>query len=200
MWLHTRHGRAAASLPMALAALAGLACAPGQVVAEPPDTAFTFQGQLKRSGLPISGNVDIIFTLWDGPAAGAQVGNTLFLSSYNLSNGLLSADLEFGLGSFNGSGRWLQIAVRSPSGSGGYTTLLPRQPILPTPYALYALSGNPGPAGPTGPTGPTGAQGPIGPTGATGPAGATGAGGTQGPIGPTGAQGVAGPQGPQGET
>ncbi|MBX3378186.1 MAG: hypothetical protein KF678_14420 [Phycisphaeraceae bacterium] len=112
----------------------------------------------------------------------------------NLVDGLLTVDLDFGLTAFNGDGRWLQVAVRSPAGGGAYTTLAPRQPILPTPYALFALNGNPGPAGPSGPTGATGPQGAAGPIGPQGPSG------IQGPAGPTGNNGAPGPTGPAGPT
>jgi hypothetical protein len=35
--------------------------------------------------------------------------------------------MDFGAGAFNGDGRWLEVPVRSPAGSGAYTTLTPRQ-------------------------------------------------------------------------
>jgi YVTN family beta-propeller protein len=69
--------------------------------------------------------------------------------------------------------------------------LLPRQPILAAPYALYAQDGN------EGPPGPAGAQGPPGPQGATGTQGVPGPTGPQGPAGPIGATG---PQGPPGNS
>src|ERR1043165_4346207 len=122
----------------------------------PTDHAFTYQGQLKKAGALYSGIADVRFTLWDDAAAGSQVGSTLTLANVSMTNGLMTVDLDFGTGVFTGDGRGLQIQVRTPAGAGSFTTLTPRQPILPTPYALYAL--NPGPAGPTGGTGPTGAQ------------------------------------------
>ena len=39
---------------------------------------------------------------------------------------------------FDGNDRWLQIDVRPGKSSGPYTTLIPRQKITPTPYAMYA--------------------------------------------------------------
>lgn len=47
--------------------------------------------------------------------------------------------LEFGASAFTGDKRWLEIAVRSPAGSGSFTTLTPRQPLTASPYALKAL-------------------------------------------------------------
>ena len=44
--------------------------------------------------------------------------------------------LDFGGSVFTGNARWLEIAV-APT-AGGFTTLAPRQQILPTPYAIMA--------------------------------------------------------------
>lgn len=178
----------------------------------PTDRSFTYQGQLKKAGAPLNGTADVVFTLWDAAAGGSQVGLTLSVPGAALVQGLFTVDLDFGASTFNGEGRWLEIQVRNPAGAGAYTTLSPRQPISPTPYALFALNGSPGPVGPTGATGATGATGGTGVTGATGstgllgisgPPGATGnpgPTGAQGPAGLQGIQGVAGPTGPQGIT
>lgn len=194
-----------------LTLLAGLTTS---AIAAPTDRSFTYQGQLKQSGTPVSGNADLVFTLWDASSGGAQVGSTLTVSNATLVNGLFTVDLDFGPNSFNGDGRWLEVQARRPAGVGTYTTLSPRQAILPTPYALFALNGNPGATGPTGATGPSGAAGPTGATGAqglqgvpgaTGPEGPQGAEGpagvgVPGPTGSTGAMGVPGPTGPTGST
>ena len=45
--------------------------------------------------------------------------------------------LDFGSNAFGGDARWLQIAVQC-SGDTGFTTLSPRQPLTPAPYALYS--------------------------------------------------------------
>ncbi len=183
-----------------------LAVAPAAALGEPTDRSFTYQGQLKKAGLPLNGTADAVFTLWDAAAGGSQVGLTLSVPGASLLQGLFTVDLDFGAGGFNGEGRWLEIQVRSPAGAGAYTTLSPRQPILAAPYALFALNGNPGPTGPTGAAGPTGALGPTGsqgPTGIQGPqgvAGPTGAQGLQGNTGGAGPTGVAGPTGTAGGT
>lgn len=123
-----------------IAGVCGLAVAASAMNARaqaPTDIAFTYQGQLRSGNTPITGATDFIFTLWDANAGGGQIGPSLMLLNANLnSRGLLTTDLDFGNGAFNGQGRWLQIAVRNPAGAGSYTTMAPRQPILPTPYAL----------------------------------------------------------------
>jgi hypothetical protein len=50
---------------------------------------------------------------------------------------LFTVTIDFGGGVFTGSNYWLQLAVRT-NGSGSFTNLTPRQPILPTPYAIYS--------------------------------------------------------------
>lgn len=174
---------------------AGLSWGRGALAQSPTDTAFTYQGQLKRNGAPLTGTADFRFTLWDAASGGAQVGPTLLVSGATLTSGLITAELEFGPGAFAGEGRWVEVAVRAPAGSGSFITLSPRQSVSPTPYALFALNGNPGP---TGPAGPQGVAGPQGPTGPEGPAGATGPVGTPGATGDQGQQGAVGPTGPQG--
>jgi pectin methylesterase-like acyl-CoA thioesterase len=106
----------------------------------PTDTAFTYQGQLKDASGPVSGNCDFQFGLWDALTDGAQVSTTLEKSNVLVSEGLFTVQLDFGADAFNGSARWLEIAVSCPSGVGVYNTLTPRQPLSPAPYASYALA------------------------------------------------------------
>src|SRR3972149_961899 len=104
-------------------------------------TAFTYQGQLAEAGRPVNDTADFVFTLWDAEAAGNLINTNL---RYNLSvvNGLFQVSLDFGAAAFDGTARWLQIAVRSPAGDPGqaWNTLFPRQRITTVPYAL-ALPG-----------------------------------------------------------
>ncbi|MBX3378184.1 MAG: hypothetical protein KF678_14410 [Phycisphaeraceae bacterium] len=92
----------------------------------PTDPSFTYQGVLKQLGSAYNGSADIRFTLWDSAAGGSQIGSTLTVANATLVNGLFTVDLDFGPGTFNGQGRWLQIAVRTPAGAGSFTTLTPR--------------------------------------------------------------------------
>ena len=112
------------------------------VVAQTPvGTAFTYQGQLKQSGIPLTGTADFQFSLWDAAAGGQQVGVTVPVNAVNVQAGLFTVVLDFGGAAFDGNARWLEIAVRAPSGSGTFTPLSPRQAQTAAPYALYALSG-----------------------------------------------------------
>jgi hypothetical protein len=108
---------------------------------------ITYQGQLKQSGVPLDTTADFEFRLFDTPSAGVQLGSTNPINNVNVVEGLFTVPLNFGVPAFNGDARFLQIAVRSPAGSGNFTTLSPRQPMTAVPYALYALTG-PGSGGP----------------------------------------------------
>jgi outer membrane lipoprotein-sorting protein len=109
---------------------------------------FTYQGQIKQGGAPFSGNCDFQFTLWDSLTAGAQVAGAVTKTNVAVSRGVFTApDISFGVStnpmylSFSGDARWLQIAARCPAGSGTYTTLIPRQAMSATPYALSLRPG-----------------------------------------------------------
>ena len=105
--------------------------------------AFTYEGQLIRSGQPYSGSCDFRFTLWNAETSGTQIGSEEQEAAVNVDNGLFVVSLndsgQFG-DVFNGQSLWLEILVRCPTGSGEYTTLTPRQPLTATPYAMYSVS------------------------------------------------------------
>jgi hypothetical protein len=96
---------------------------------------FTYQGELRSGGSPITGYCDIQFKLFDAPSGPAQLGGTLTHFSLGLVEGRFTTQLNLGDDLFDGSARWLEIAVRCPAGSGDFTTLIPRQPITAAPYA-----------------------------------------------------------------
>ena len=109
------------------------------VCAEPFGTAFIYQGQLAVGTNLASGNYDLTFGLFDAPSGGAGIGPALTNSALIASDGLFTAVLDFGAGAFNGEARWLELSVRT-NGGANFTTLSPRQPVMPTPYALQAAS------------------------------------------------------------
>lgn len=105
-------------------------------------TAFTYQGQLKNASGPVNSHCDFQFSLWDALSGGTQVGSTLDQSNVLVSDGLFTVQLDFGMTAFAGGARWLETAVRCPTGSGSYTTLSPRQPLTAAPYANIAQIAN----------------------------------------------------------
>jgi hypothetical protein len=102
-------------------------------------TAFTYQGRLTTGGGPANGSHDFQFTLFGAPSGGSPVESPVTLSAVGVTNGVFTVSLDFGASVFNGADRWLNIAVR-PAGSGTFTSLTPRQPITPTPYAVTAFN------------------------------------------------------------
>src|SRR6266545_1026056 len=80
---------------------------------------FTYQGQLRSSGSPVTATCDFQFGLWNALAAGAQVGNTQMVPNVSVAQGLFTVILngsgQFGGRAFDGGARWLAIAVRCPA-------------------------------------------------------------------------------------
>ncbi len=112
------------------------------VHAQPFGTGFVYQGELKQGGTLASGTFDLQFRLFDSLADGSQLGPTLCSNNVDVDTGRFTASLDFGP-QFNGQQRFLEILVRPDTGTGcedagGYTTLIPRQPLSPAPHAVYA--------------------------------------------------------------
>jgi len=126
----------------------------GSSLAAPLGTAFTYQGQLKKSGARVNDSCSLIFTLWDDPgtgtcpAGGNQIGPTLCFASapsvdcptptgpaIAVTEGLFTVQLDFGANAADGTARWLQISVQCPSDV-GFTSLCPRHELTAAPYSL----------------------------------------------------------------
>lgn len=127
----------------ALAAMFAVLALTSVVNAQTPlGTVFTYQGRLTLPGQPVNNTADFQFTLWDAESAGNQVGAMSPVGNVTVADGLFTVELnannEFGGDAFNGDERWLEIAVRSPSGQGQFTTLAPRQKVTASPYAEFA--------------------------------------------------------------
>ena len=106
-------------------------------------TAIFYQGRLNDSGAPANTNYDFRFAVYTAVTNGSSVSLSLTNFAVPVANGLFTATLDFGPGIFNGtsngSNYWLDIGVRA-MGAVNFTPLVPRQPILPVPYALFATS------------------------------------------------------------
>lgn len=109
-------------------------------------TAFTYQGQLKRNGMPLNGEdaADMRFTLYDASTAGNIIAGPVTIEGVDFVDGLFTIDtLSFGPDddAFNGQGRWMLIEIRDTAPLGSpFVALDERQPVMPAPYAL-ALPG-----------------------------------------------------------
>lgn len=139
----SRRGAGLALITMLLVALAASSTyarelGPGVSIRseEPVGTGFTYQGRLSDGGSPADGAYDFEFRLFDAPEDGAQVGNSVVIDDYQVAEGLLTVELDFGQRIFTGQALYLEVGVRAGAGSGPYTVLSPRQPLTAAPYAL----------------------------------------------------------------
>ncbi|MCU0771340.1 MAG: H-type lectin domain-containing protein [Verrucomicrobia bacterium] len=118
-----------------LALVSAFSLQPSALLAQ--GTAFTYQGRLNDDANPASGIYDLRFTIYDSAGGSGVVAGPLDTTATSVSNGLFMVTLDFGRGVFTGEDRWLEIAVRT-NGVAGFSTLTPRQPLTPAPYAITA--------------------------------------------------------------
>ena len=103
-------------------------------------TAFTYQGRLNDGTNPATGIYDLRFTIYDSTnLPGTLIAGPLTNNATAVSNGLFTTALDFGI-AFDGTPRWLEIAVRTNGSASDFITLAPRQQLTPTPSAIYASS------------------------------------------------------------
>ena len=102
----------------------------------PAGTAFTYQGYLEDEETPANGTYTLRFSLWTDSSFAAQIGGDITMVGVPITGGLFTVELDFG-DVFDGTALWLEIEVQGP-GDPGYTTLSPRQPLTPVPYAINA--------------------------------------------------------------
>jgi hypothetical protein len=103
-------------------------------VAAPAGSAFTYQGRLIAGNTNATGLYDFQFVLYDA-ATGTNSLATNTVIGVPVVGGLYTVALDFGLTPFDGSARFLDLSVRT-NANPSWTTLTPRQPVSPVPYAL----------------------------------------------------------------
>jgi hypothetical protein len=125
------------SISQLVGAVIAAAIGAGLAQAQSPlPTSFTYQGELRQGGEPVTGLADMIFRLFDAETEGGQVGDSVELSFIGVNDGRFAVQVDFGVDVFNGDARWLEIEVEFPSGEGNWETLSPRQLVTATPYSL----------------------------------------------------------------
>lgn len=103
-------------------------------------TAFTYQGELERNDIAADGNFDFRFQLYDVPDAGIPLVSPADSPNVLVTAGLFTAEVDFGFNVFGVTDLWLEVQVRDSNTGGGYTSLLPRQKLTPTPIATHAMN------------------------------------------------------------
>lgn len=99
-------------------------------------TAFTYQGRLNDGAAAANGLFDLRLTLFNTAAGGGALGPSVTNANVPVAGGLFTATADFG-SVYDGTARWLEIAVRT-NGAQAFTTLAPRQLLAPAPHALFA--------------------------------------------------------------
>ena len=100
-------------------------------------TAFFYQGRLNDGGSAAAGAYDLRFALYDAATNGNAISAPRTNFAVAVSGGLFTQVLDFGA-VFTGTNYWLALGVRTNGNTNAFTTLWPRQALLPMPYAVFA--------------------------------------------------------------
>lgn len=101
---------------------------------------MTYQGRLEKDGIPLDGAANLRISIKDAATGGNELYFTI--ASITASRGEFSIALgPFAANVFNGSQRWVEIAVDDPLVAGlNYVPLTPRQAVTSAPYSLRAAT------------------------------------------------------------
>lgn len=133
--MYRTNRRTLLSLAASLALFAGTTCLSTEARAQ-AGTTFTYQGILKVAGAPVNSPTEMQFSLWNAPADGDQLGQTI-TQEVSVQSGLFTSYLDFGSVPFVADqSRYLQISVRNPVGFGNFVPMEGRQLITGVPYSL----------------------------------------------------------------
>jgi hypothetical protein len=104
-------------------------------------SAFTYQGRLNDGVAPANGTYDFRFVLYDQLSGGTPQGNptTVTQTGVQVTNGIFTTTIDFGVNAFPGTDRFLEISVKGPADS-SFVLLSPRQPISSSPYSIQTLN------------------------------------------------------------
>ncbi len=98
-------------------------------------SSFTYQGQLKNGGAAVNRQCDFIWDIFADPSGGISLATDTD-TAVQVTNGLFTVVINLPVTVMDGNARYVEIQVRCPAGTGGYTTLTPRQQLQAAPYAL----------------------------------------------------------------
>ena len=104
--------------------------------AESIRTAFTYQWQLKKADLSLTGQLTLEFQLWTAETVGSLVGadGPVTLS---LDNGIFTTKIDFDDNIFLGNIFWFEVHVKEPKEI--WEIFSPRRPITAVLYSLTSI-------------------------------------------------------------
>ena len=135
--------RSIISVLFSLAAVLAPAIGAAQFIPFPSAPEITYQGELEDNGVPVNGNVDLIFSFFDAETSGALLGATQVIGPVPVVDGRFTVAVPVEEFWFE-QPAWIEIEVANPSGSAPFVLLTPRQLVAPAPRALIADSVAPG--------------------------------------------------------
>ena len=113
-----------------------IAAIPGRAFAQV--TAFTYQGFLNSNSNAANASYDMRFMLFNDPNVTLPIiSGPITNLAVGVTNGIFTTTVDFGASPFDGSARWLEMALRT-NGSASAFTVMPRTQLTPTPTAIYA--------------------------------------------------------------
>ena len=90
------------------------------------------------AAVPANGSYDLTFSLYNSTnLAGTVLAGPVTNSAVAVTNGLFTTTLDFGARRFHRR-ELLAADRRAHQWHGAFTTLSPRQPLMPVPYAIFA--------------------------------------------------------------
>ncbi len=101
-------------------------------------TEFTYQGKLTDTGTP-QAVYQMEFRLFGSAGGADQIGATIPNASVTVTQGFFTVPLDFGAVAFDGTDRFLEIAVKRNAGD-PFTVLAPRQKITSAPYSITSAN------------------------------------------------------------
>ena len=107
--------------------------------AAPLDTAFSYQGELRVSGVPANGVFDFRLRAFDAATDGSQIGPDVDADDIEAIDGVFTLAVDLGTEIASDRQLWLAIEVREGASTGSYTALSPRQKLTLAPASGFAL-------------------------------------------------------------
>ncbi len=113
------------------------------LVAQPTDHTFSYQGELVDNQVAANDNYDIAVQAFDTDTGSNSLTALIEYIPVKVKDGIFTLDnVDLGAITFESSEIWLEISVKKSTDAGGYTPLSPRQKIKAVPYATTLIDGN----------------------------------------------------------